>query len=234
MSETKEQTQFEKLKAPFPVEALHWRLGQTNKAKTKAMMLVYIDARDVMDRLDEVFGLDWTDDYKEVKGRIVCTITVNGVSRSDGAGDTDFEAEKGGLSDAFKRAAVKWGVGRYLYDARKYNTWVAYSEDKKFSLYEDNKEQLDKVARLLSGWEMTPAEKAKATREANKIKAEELKEKGKKTLEWLKTLKRDLTAEENSKTEWLLKELSGTNDAESEAIGNEIAKLLMDKDSIGF
>lgn len=234
MAETKEMTQIEKLKAPFPVEALHWRLGQTNKAKTKAMMLVYIDARDVMDRLDEVFGMDWQDEYKEVKGRIICTITVNGVSKSDGAGDTDFEAEKGGLSDAFKRAAVKWGVGRYLYDARKYNTWVSYSDDRKFSLYEDNKEQLDKVARLLSGWEMTPAEKAKATREANKLKAEELKEKGKKTLEWLKTLKRDLTAEENSKTEWLLKELSGTNDAESEAIGNEIAKLLMDKDSIGF
>lgn len=234
MAETKEMTQIEKLKAPFPVEALHWRLGQTNKAKTKAMMLVYIDARDVMDRLDEVFGLDWQDEYKEVKGRIICTITVNGVSKSDGAGDTDFEAEKGGLSDAFKRAAVKWGIGRYLYDARKYNTWVAYSEDKKFSLYEDNKEQLDKVARLLSGWEMTPAEKAKATREANKIKAEEVKEKGKKTLEWLKTLKRDLTIDENSKTEWLLKELAGSNDSECEAIGNEIAKLLMDKDKIGF
>jgi hypothetical protein len=234
MTEQKEQSQFEKLKAPFPVEALHWRLGQTNKAKTKAMMLVYIDARDVMDRLDEVFGLDWTDDYKEVKGRIVCTITVNGVSRSDGAGDTDFEAEKGGLSDAFKRAAVKWGVGRYLYDARKYNTWVPYSEDGKWTLYEDNKEQLDRVARLLSGWEMTPAEKAKATREENKIKAEELKEKAKKTLEWIKTLKRDLTVEEDGKTQWLLKELGASKDAECEAIGNEIAKHLMDKDKIGF
>lgn len=234
MPEQKEQTQFEKLKAPFPVESLHWRLGQTNKAKTKAMMLVYIDARDVMDRLDEVFGLDWTDDYKEVKGRIVCTITVNGVSRSDGAGDTDFEAEKGGLSDAFKRAAVKWGIGRYLYDARKYNTWVAYSDDKKFSLYEDNKEQLDRVARLLSGWEMTPSEKAKATREAKKASAEETKENGKKAIEWLKTLKRDLTVQENNRTEVLMRELAAINDAESEAMANEIARLLMEKDKIGF
>ena len=222
----------EKLRAPFPVEALHWRLGQTNKAKTKAMMLVYIDARDVMDRLDEVFGLDWQDEYKEVKGRIICTITVNGVSKSDGAGDTDFEAEKGGLSDAFKRAAVKWGVGRYLYDARKYNTWIPYSDEKKYTLYEDNKEQLDRVARLLSGWEMTPAEKAKATKEANKEKSSELNETAKKTLEWLKGLKRELTVQENTKVEGLLLELGSYK--ECEAIANEIAKALMDKDKIGF
>ena len=28
----------------------------------------------------------------------------------------DNEGEKGEFSDAFKRAAVKWGVGRFLYD----------------------------------------------------------------------------------------------------------------------
>jgi hypothetical protein len=27
-----------------------------------------------------------------------------------------MEAEKGAISDAFKRAAVMWGIGRYLYD----------------------------------------------------------------------------------------------------------------------
>lgn len=167
-------TEMEQLKAPFPVESLHWRMGKLNAKGDKALMLVYIDARDVMDRLDEVFGSHWSDDYKEVMGRLVCTITIDGVSKSDGAGDTNFEAEKGGLSDAFKRAAVKWGVGRYLYDASKYNTWVSYSEDKKYSLYEDNKEQLDKVARILSGLEKTPAEKAKATREENVEKKAEI------------------------------------------------------------
>jgi hypothetical protein len=35
--------------------------------------------------------------------------------KADGAGDTDVEPEKGALSDAFKRAAVRWGIGRYLY-----------------------------------------------------------------------------------------------------------------------
>lgn len=236
MTEKKELTMQEKLKAPFPVEALHWRLGQTNKSKTKAMMLVYIDARDVMDRLDEVFGLDWSDDYKEVQGRIVCTITVNGVSKSDGAGDTDFEAEKGGLSDAFKRCAVKWGVGRYLYDARKYNTWVAYSDEKKWTLYEDNKEQLDKVARMLSGLEKTPAEKAKETRAENKALAEkeipELKEKANKCIEWLKTVKTSLTLKQDMGVKDLLRDLSKYK--ELEEVGNEVVRLYNNLDNIKY
>jgi hypothetical protein len=42
------------LSAPFAAGSLSWRIGQKNKDKTKAMMLVYIDSRDVQDRLDEV------------------------------------------------------------------------------------------------------------------------------------------------------------------------------------
>jgi len=48
---------------------------------------------------------------------------VEWIWKADGAGDTDVEAEKGAISDAFKRAAVKWGVGRYLYDLD--SPWVA-------------------------------------------------------------------------------------------------------------
>jgi len=32
-----------------------------------------------------------------------------------GAENSDIEPVKGGLSDSFKRAAVQWGIGRYLY-----------------------------------------------------------------------------------------------------------------------
>lgn len=150
-----------KLKAPFPVEKLSWRVGQksnwdkskncpidTNKP-VKAMMLVYIDARDVQDRLDEVCGVNWENEFKSVNGRTTCKITINGKSREDGAGDTDFEAEKGGLSDAFKRAAVQWGIGRYLYEAKNYNTWVDCTGMKDYDIYENNKAQLDNVAGLL-------------------------------------------------------------------------------------
>lgn len=113
---------FDQLSAPFPANAIHWRAQTLNKDGTSAMALAYIDARDVMDRLDSVLGPEnWEDSFSETpKGRLICTlkIRVNGewISKADGAGDTDVEGEKGAISDALKRAAVKWGVGRYLYD----------------------------------------------------------------------------------------------------------------------
>lgn len=108
------------LKKPLP--KIHWRSQSMNREGTSAMALVYMDARDVMDRLDAVCGPhNWQDSYVEsAKGRVICTISIligdQWVSKSDGAGDTAVEGEKGGISDAFKRAAVKWGIGRYLYD----------------------------------------------------------------------------------------------------------------------
>jgi len=108
------------LREPFDAKAIKWRPGSTNKENTRGLALAYIDARDVMGRLDAVCGLGgWQDEYVEVLGRIVCRIGVkvgdSWVWKSDGAGDTQIEADKGGLSDAFKRAGVKHGVGRYLY-----------------------------------------------------------------------------------------------------------------------
>lgn len=108
------------LKKPLP--KIHWRSQSLNREGTSAMALAYMDARDVMDRLDAVCGPEsWQDSYAEsAKGRVICTISIligdQWVSKSDGAGDTAVEGEKGGISDAFKRAAVKWGIGRYLYD----------------------------------------------------------------------------------------------------------------------
>jgi hypothetical protein len=85
------------------------------------MALAYLDARDVQDRLDLVCGPEnWQCEYSEtVKGRVICRIGIRvndeWVWKADGAGDTAVEGEKGGISDAFKRAAVPWGIGRYLY-----------------------------------------------------------------------------------------------------------------------
>ena len=112
---------FSELSAPFPAGAIHWRAQTVTKDGTKALALAYIDARDVMDRLDAVAGpANWRDSYVETpKGRTICTleIRIDGewIAKSDGAGDTDVEGEKGSISDALKRAAVKWGIGRYLY-----------------------------------------------------------------------------------------------------------------------
>lgn len=109
------------LSEPFPRDAVSWRAQTVNRDGNKAMALAYIDARDVMRRLDEVAGAEnWQDRYEVHGAKTLCylSIRIDGewVTKADGAGDTDVEAEKGSISDAFKRAAVKWGVGRYLYD----------------------------------------------------------------------------------------------------------------------
>ena len=119
------QEQIQKLADLFEVNELKWRIGRKSKKGDTATALVYIDSRAAMDRLDEVCGPgNWQDTYKEgPNGGLLCgvSILVQGedhpmwVTKWDGAENTDIESVKGGLSDAFKRACVKWGIARYLY-----------------------------------------------------------------------------------------------------------------------
>lgn len=114
----------QKLFEPFAKDAISWRAQHVTKEPPhKALALAYIDARDVMNRLDDVCGIDgWQCKYSHANGKTICDIGIfsevhkEWIWKADGAGDTDIEAEKGAISDAFKRAAVKWGVGRYLYN----------------------------------------------------------------------------------------------------------------------
>lgn len=92
-----------------------------------AIILLYKTARTDMDILDETVGpTNWESDYKEIKGNLYCGIGIDidgektiwkwdcGIeSREDGDGNQ----KKGEASDAFKRAGVKWGIGRELYTA---------------------------------------------------------------------------------------------------------------------
>lgn len=113
----------DKLKAPFPPEHIHWRVGATMKDKSKGIALAYINARDAMKRFDDVMDLNWQCEYPfEGCCKIGLKIDDEWMWRSNGAGATDIEGEKGQYSDAFKRAATLWGVGRYLYYLE--NIWV--------------------------------------------------------------------------------------------------------------
>jgi hypothetical protein len=115
----------EQLAVPFAPEQIKWRPGSITKDGSKGMALAYIDARDVMDRLNLVMGPEsWESEITVYGNIIVCKLSLwvedeSGLlvrrSKSDGAGETDVEGEKGGVSDALKRAAVQWGIGRYLY-----------------------------------------------------------------------------------------------------------------------
>lgn len=122
------------LKNPFNPKQLKWRVGATNKEKTKGIALAYLDAREVMKRLDDVCGPDrWQTKLTRTGDGFTCELGIKfgdeWVWKSNSAGDTKVESIKGGASDAFKRAAAVWGVGRYLYYLP--NVWVSLDEYKK-------------------------------------------------------------------------------------------------------
>lgn len=155
------------LKAPFAPHKISWRIGSTNGDKTKGMALAYIDARDVQDRLDEVCGVEgWQCRYVPMHDKkTVCEIGIRiyrvntdaseWIWKSDGAGDSDIEAEKGALSDSFKRAAVRWGIGRYLYDLD--SPWVAIeAAGRSFKIAQHEYARLEKL--LASGPKPTQRE----------------------------------------------------------------------------
>lgn len=124
------------LELPFPADKIHWRCGARTKDKTKGIPLAYLDARDVMRRLDDVLELDWQCRYPlSDGGLLICEIGINiggeWIWRANGAGDTQVEAEKGKASDAFKRAAVMFGIGRYLYNIP--NQWLPIDQYGKFT-----------------------------------------------------------------------------------------------------
>jgi len=108
----------ERLRAEMPVKQ---RPGRGNQKYD------YITARQVADRLDTVIGPgNWETRFRvlnEEKAVVECTLTIFGQMKSDvgypnnpGRPELEDEPYKAAYSDAFKRAAVAWGVGRFLYD----------------------------------------------------------------------------------------------------------------------
>lgn len=140
---------FQKLSAVFPPNEIEWRVGSTNSAKTSGLALAYLTARHIMDRLDNVVGqANWQDRYEFHGDRTICYLSLRlgdeWVTKADGAGDSDVEAEKGAISDALKRAAVKWGIGRYLY--QMINVWVEIeAAGKSFRIKKDEYPKLERA-----------------------------------------------------------------------------------------
>ena len=111
---------FNKLKAPFDPSDIEFRVGSTTRDKSKGLALAYVTSRAIMDRLDSVVGpTEWTNKLEMHNDGVVSTLSIRiggeWVSRQDGAQYTNIESFKGGISDALKRVAVLFGIGRYLY-----------------------------------------------------------------------------------------------------------------------
>ena len=89
----------------------------------KAIMLLYIDSRAATELLDETFGnMNWTSEFYDVNGKTFCKIGVYDEDRkiwvwkSDVGSESNIEAEKGMVSDAYKRVLTRFGVTE-LYSA---------------------------------------------------------------------------------------------------------------------
>lgn len=106
------------LRRPFTAAAVKFKVQSLTKDETKALVVAYIDARLVVERLNLIVPHLWSDEYEMVGAGLMCHLTVDGITRRDvgeGKGKALF-------SDALKRAAVKFGVGVPLYAIPQ--TWL--------------------------------------------------------------------------------------------------------------
>lgn len=130
----------EQLAKPFLDDELEFRVGATNSDKTKGLALAYIQARAIQNRLDEVVDIEnWRVSYKEINGgflaKLELKINNEWIAKEDGANVTDYEAIKGGISSAFKRAASVWGIGRYLYEIE--SQWLPIEQKGKAYIFKE-------------------------------------------------------------------------------------------------
>lgn len=119
-----------KLKEPFPLD----QIGFLPKGHSgdQVLAIPYLDSRDLMERLDDVVGAgNWSFDWQPMAAEGVAVkgiLTVAGVTRSDvgESGADDDSKWKSAVTDAFKRCAVQFGLGRYLKSLP--NIWVKSKE----------------------------------------------------------------------------------------------------------
>lgn len=117
----------DKLKAPFDDSVIGVKVQSFSKNRDRAMLVLYLQHTDVMNRLEQVdpawrahvVGVEHVKDVVYVR----MSLNLLGSNRENvGEGD-DY---KSAYSDALKRCAMLFGVGRYLYDQE--HVWVPYNE----------------------------------------------------------------------------------------------------------
>jgi hypothetical protein len=104
------------LRRPFTAEAVKFKVQTAWQGG--GMVVAYIDARLVIERLNAVAGEGWSARYEPAgQGLMWCHLDVFGTVRSDiGAGQGQGSmATKATVSDALKRAAVHFGIGVSVY-----------------------------------------------------------------------------------------------------------------------
>lgn len=131
------------LKNPIDPKFVKVRVGARSKDKKKGIALFYLDAREVEKVLDSVLGCEnWGTNMTPITSNqgfhgMICSLTVKMpdgqlVTKTDSGEPSKTAPVKGATSDALKRAAVQYGVGRYLYYIP--NQWFKLNE---YGLFEE-------------------------------------------------------------------------------------------------
>lgn len=111
------------LRRPFTPEAVKFKVQSVFKDAKGCLIVPYIDARLVVERINLVCPHLWTgEDYAPHGDNSTwCVLTIGEITRrsiGDGRG-------KAGESDALKRAAVKFGVGVSIYALPQITLWLS-------------------------------------------------------------------------------------------------------------
>jgi hypothetical protein len=124
------KTLLEQLSQAFPKSEIQWRAGAVTRDKKRAQALPYAEPRAYEDRLNDICPGDWSVKFSPWgEKRIICELTINGVTRSSTGEDNDgFAPGTAAEAQAFKRACSKFGLGRYMYDVPI--QWVDYDEER--------------------------------------------------------------------------------------------------------
>lgn len=137
---------FQRLEEPFDLDVISWKpqvVSWRDPENPVAKAAAYADQRAYSDRLNELFGPNgWTREYsvhiasgldrvQTLKGKeekvthnqakvfVVARVTIYGLGTHTGTGEAwidDDNAFTSAEAQAFKRACVCFGLGRYLYE----------------------------------------------------------------------------------------------------------------------
>jgi len=122
-----DNNKLKELQAIFPESDIEWVIIQSggfksNNADVWVLVAPYVRNKTIQDRLDVVMGPEnWRNEFvKWGESGVLCglSLRVNNewITKYDGSSETEIEAVKGGFTSSMKRAAMQWGIGRYLAD----------------------------------------------------------------------------------------------------------------------
>jgi hypothetical protein len=138
---------FAQLTEPFDPSEIKWRVTHTTRDGSRGAVIAFADPRAYSDRLNHVFTPSgWTRTYEvntvssltrmkkdkviqTGKVLVTCTVTIAGIGTHADSGEEWADEENAMTSaqaQAFKRACICFGLGRYLYNFAE--MWVPLNE----------------------------------------------------------------------------------------------------------